>query len=87
MVDTSWEHCGFSAEIIARVAEETFAALKVRPRRLGMANCPAPVSKPLEDAFYPKASTIVGVVLDMLGREKPEGMGDIDRVDTFKGPY
>jgi hypothetical protein len=51
-----------------------------------MANCPAPVSQPLEKAFYPTASTIAKAALALLGRQT-SAFGDIDREDNFKGPY
>ena len=85
--DVSHELCGFASEISATVAEKAFDALKGPIRRLTLPDCPTPTAKSLEDAFYPTASTIVGVVLDMLGREVPEGLSAIDRVDGFKGPY
>lgn len=85
--DVSHELCGFASEVAATVAEKAFASLKCAPRRLTLPDCPTPTAKSLEDAFYPTASTIVRVILDMLGREVPEGLSDIDRADSFKGPY
>ncbi len=87
VVDTSHEACGFAGEIVAAVTERAFAALKVPPRRLALPDCPAPVAKSLEDVFYPKASTIAALVLDMLGRAAPPDLAAIDRIDSFKGPY
>jgi pyruvate dehydrogenase E1 component beta subunit len=86
VADTSWELCGFSSEVAALVAEKVFGDLKAPVRRIAMANCPAPVSQPLEKAFYPTATTIAKAALSMLGRYH-SGLGDIDREDTFKGPY
>ena len=84
--DTSWELCGVSSEIAALVAEKGFPYLKAPVRRIAMANCPAPVSQPLEKAFYPGASTIARASLSLLGKYTG-AFGDIDREDTFKGPY
>jgi pyruvate dehydrogenase E1 component beta subunit len=84
--DTSWEMCGVASEIAALCAEKAFSALKGPVRRLSLANCPAPVSAALEQAFYPKASTIARMALGMLGAD-PTAVGEIDREDTFKGPY
>lgn len=86
VADTSWELCGFSSEVAALAAEKGFAHLKAPVRRIAMANCPAPVSQPLEKAFYPSATTIARAALAMLGKYH-SALGDIDREDTFKGPY
>lgn len=85
VVDTSWELCGVVSEVAALAAEKAFSALKGPVRRLAVANCPAPVSMPLEQAFYPKASTIAAAVQKMLGHDAE--LGDIDLADDFKGPY
>ena len=87
VADVSHELCGFASEVSALVAEKAFASLKGPIRRLTLPDCPAPVAQSLEDAFYPRASTIVGLALEMLGRDVPEGLATIDRVDSFKGPY
>jgi acetoin:2,6-dichlorophenolindophenol oxidoreductase subunit beta len=86
VADTSWELCGFSSEVAALVAEKAFDAMKAPVRRIAMANCPAPVSMPLERAFYPSATTIARAALAILGRYSGT-LGDIDREDDFKGPY
>lgn len=86
VADTSWELCGTSSEVAALVAEKGFSYLKGPVRRIALANCPAPVSQPLEKAFYPTASTIAKAAMVMLDREHGS-FGHIDRADTFKGPY
>jgi acetoin:2,6-dichlorophenolindophenol oxidoreductase subunit beta len=86
VADTSWELCGVSSEIAALAAEKGFADLRAPVRRISPANCPAPVSQPLEKAFYPTATTIAKASLSVLGRNSSL-FGDIDREDTFKGPY
>jgi pyruvate dehydrogenase E1 component beta subunit len=86
VADTSWELCGISSEVAALVAEKGFQYLKAPVRRIALADCPAPVSQPLEKAFYPTASTIAKAAMVMLGREH-SSLGDLDRADTFKGPY
>jgi pyruvate/2-oxoglutarate/acetoin dehydrogenase E1 component len=86
VADTSWELCGFSSEVAALVAEKAFPCLKAPVRRIAMANSPAPVSQTLEKAFYPGANTIARAALSLLGRFHSK-LGDIDREDTFKGPY
>lgn len=86
VADTSWELCGVSSEVAALVAEKGFFHLKAPVRRIALANCPAPVSQPLEKAFYPTASTIAKTAMVMLDRD-PSGFSHIDRAETFKGPY
>lgn len=86
VADTSWEMCGVVSEVAALAAEKAFHALKAPVRRIALPNCPAPVSQALEDVYYPKASTIAKAALVMLGRTS-SGLGQIDIVDDFKGPY
>ena len=86
VADTSWELCGISSEVAALVAEKGFNYLKAPVRRIALPDCPAPVSQPLEKAFYPTASTIAKAAMVMLGREHGS-LGHLDRADTFKGPY
>lgn len=85
VADTSWELYGVASEVAALVAEQAFQALKAPVRRITLPDCPAPVSQPLEAAFYPKASTIARAALTLLGRT--DWIDSTDRVDDFKGPY
>jgi len=86
VADTSWETYGVVSEIAALVAEKGFSYLKGPVRRIALANCPAPVSQPLEKAFYPTATTIAKAAMSMMGKFSGH-FGNIDREDTFKGPY
>jgi acetoin:2,6-dichlorophenolindophenol oxidoreductase subunit beta len=86
VADTSWELCGVASEIAALAAEKAFSALKAPVLRIALANCPAPVSLKLEQAFYPKASTIARAALATLGHD-PNRVRDLAREDHFKGPY
>jgi pyruvate dehydrogenase E1 component beta subunit len=86
VADTSWELCGLSSEIAALAAEKAFDRLKAPVRRISLADCPAPVSQPLEKAFYPTATTIAKAAFALLGKHS-SSFGDIDREDNFKGPY
>lgn len=87
VADVSHEFYGFASEIAATVAERAFDDLKGPVRRLTLPDCPAPVAKSLEDAFYPKPSTIAALALTMLGKPVPDDIGSADRTDDFKGPY
>lgn len=86
VADTSWELCGVASEVAGLVAEKGWGSLKAPVRRIALANCPAPVSAKLEDAFYPKAYTIAQAALAILSRDT-SALGDLARADTFKGPY
>ena len=86
VADTSWGLCGFSSEVAGLVVEKAFDSLRAPVRRLALADCPAPVSMPLENAFYPKASTIARSILEVLGEAVPD-LSSVDREYSFKGPY
>lgn len=86
VADTSWELCGVVSEVAALVAEKGFSYLEAPVRRIALANCPAPVSQPLEAAFYPTATTIAKAAMSMMGKFSGH-LGSIDREDVFKGPY
>lgn len=87
VADTSWEMCGFSSEVAALVAEKAFHHLKAPVKRISVADCPAPVSMPLEAAFYPKASTLAKVALKIMEIKEGGDLSEIDLADNFKGPY
>jgi acetoin:2,6-dichlorophenolindophenol oxidoreductase subunit beta len=86
VADTSWELCGVASEIAALAAEKAFSDLRAPVLRIALANCPAPVSAKLEQAFYPKASTIARAALATLGQD-PNRVGEMAGDDHFKGPY
>ncbi len=85
--DTSWARCGFSAEVAAMVAEKAHAHLKAAVRRIAPPPCPCPVSKPLEDAFYPTYQNILEVVYELLDRKIFSSQNRFQEVDSFVGPY
>lgn len=86
VTDTSWEFCGFSSEVAATVSENCLADLKAPVKRITIADCPAPVSEPLENAFYPKASNLAEAVTELLGITNAS-FSELDKKDNFKGPY
>ena len=85
--DTSWKACGFASEISAIVAEKAFSFLKGPIKRIGLPDCPAPVSKALEDMFYPNFKTIVKNVCELFGKNISEKIRNITEEDKFIGPY
>jgi pyruvate dehydrogenase E1 component beta subunit len=87
IADTSWVTYGVAAEIAAIVSEDAFDDLKAPVRRLGMADVPAPVSRPLEDAFYSDAEDIAKACLALLNRDDAEVSIPTDIGAEFLGPY
>jgi pyruvate/2-oxoglutarate/acetoin dehydrogenase E1 component len=87
VADTSWPTYGVSAEIAAVVAEGAFDALRAPVRRIGLADVPAPVTKSLEDVFYPSPETIVSACLELLDRTDAQVDIPADVAPAFMGPY
>lgn len=87
VADTSWAFCGVAAEVAAVAAEKGWHYLKAPVRRVTPPDCPAPVSKPLEDAFHPSPMTIAQACLDLLKAEEAvrQRVGDVQ--EAFPGPY
>ena len=68
VADLSWKTCGFSAEIIATVAEKGFTSLKKAPARIAFPDIPTPGGYNLEEAFYPGVKDIVQAVKGILNK-------------------
>lgn len=65
-VDEPPAHCGFSAEIAARVADEGFNDLDAPIRRLTGAFCPTPYSPELEAVVIPQPADIASAIRDLM---------------------
>ena len=64
VIDGGWANSGFSAEVIASVAERTApATLRRAPRRVTLPPAPAPTSAPLESIYYPTVNDVVQSVI------------------------
>jgi pyruvate dehydrogenase E1 component beta subunit len=87
VADTSWASCGFSAEVAAVAVEKGWEYLKGPVRRVTPPDCPAPVSRPLEDAFHPTPLTIAQTCLDLLKTDVSVRRGVSDVQSSFAGPY
>lgn len=89
VVDTSWTNFGLGSEIGASVLESGIALLSPLVR-LGQADSPAPVSKPLEDIHYPNATKIFSVAKQSISYKSSE-IETVDNLpkiaDDFLGPY
>lgn len=62
VVDAAWRAAGAAAEIATVVAERAFEALRAPIRRVTLPDAPAPMSRTLEAAYYPRATDIVAAV-------------------------
>lgn len=59
VIEGAWRTGGVAGEITARVAEECFSSLKAPIKRITLPDCPAPMSRTLEDAYYPKREDVI----------------------------
>lgn len=67
VIDGGWKNSGFSAEIISSIIENIkISQLKASPRRITLADSPAPTSRPLENIYYPSVENIVKDIVNML---------------------
>lgn len=89
VADYDWAFCGFSAEAAARISHRCFGKLKQPVERLGFAPVPCPTTRPLENAFYPSALTIIRVAERMLGLPEADLSGEsfYSYEKNFKGPF
>lgn len=68
-VDDGWRTCGMAGEVVAAAMERVDPGiLKARPARIALPDAPAPTSRPLEDAYYPKAEHVAAAARGQLGR-------------------
>ena len=66
-IDGGWSNCGLAAEIVAGAAERTAPGVwRAPPRRVTLAEAPAPTSRALEKLYYPSADSVVREVLDLM---------------------
>jgi acetoin:2,6-dichlorophenolindophenol oxidoreductase subunit beta len=65
--DDDTQHCGFAAEIIARVSESGIS-LDAPPVRVTYPDCPSPSSFTLAAAYYPSASDLFLAAAKVVGR-------------------
>jgi acetoin:2,6-dichlorophenolindophenol oxidoreductase subunit beta len=87
VVDTSWALCGFAAEVAAVAAERAFGALRAPVRRVTPPDCPAPVSRPLEEAFHPSPKSIAQACVEVLNSDVAVERELSDVQAAFVGPY
>jgi len=66
IADGGWKTCGLAAEVAVLVYEAVFEYLKAPIKRVTLPDCPAPASRALEKAYYPKAEAICHAVRETL---------------------
>ena len=67
IADVGWKTCGVAAELSALINENVFVYLKAPVARVALPDVPAPASRDLEEAYYPKEENIILTVKKMLG--------------------
>ena len=89
VADYDWLHCGFSAEVAARVSQKCFGALKGPVERLGFAPTPCPTARHLENKFYPNAADIIRTIEKMLNLSPADLSKEVfySYENKFKGPF
>lgn len=68
VVDFGWPRAGMAAEIIAAISERIGTSLLSNPYRLTLPDSHAPMSAPLEDAFYISEGDICSAALKTAGK-------------------
>ncbi len=58
---------GFGAELVARLTEEHFSALKAAPLRIGSLDLPVPFAPELEAAYRPDKDRVVNAIVAWMG--------------------
>lgn len=67
VVDGGWKSFGVSAEIAAVASEHAWPVLRGPVRRLALPDLPAPASRSLEQAYYPRAAQIAAAAVEVVG--------------------
>jgi len=68
VADLAWKTGGFSAEVLAKVAEQGLSYLKKPPVRVAFPDVPTPASYVLEEAFYPGVDDIIGAAMKLMDK-------------------
>jgi pyruvate dehydrogenase E1 component beta subunit len=69
VTDETPRSCGVAAELMARIAEQAWSALKAPPRRVTTPDVPIPFSEPLETAVTPTSEKLVEAVRGVMAGE------------------
>jgi pyruvate dehydrogenase E1 component beta subunit len=85
VADSDWGSCGMAGEIIARVTERAFGALKAAPVRVVWPDTAVPSSQAIEKLFYPGAREIEQAVVHAC--EDSRHVVAENTVKQFVGPF
>ena len=85
VADTGGRSVGFSAEVVARVAEEALDSLKCPPRRVALPDAPTPTTPSLAGHYYPRAVHIAALARSMLGTDG-DGLDGLLEDSTTSAP-
>ena len=91
VVDNAWTSCGASAEIIARVIEQSDGA-PLLVRRMGYAPTTCPTTPVLEKEFYPDPAKVARTAFEMVRPNSSAWSPDPERSKLayqmqFRGPF
>jgi acetoin:2,6-dichlorophenolindophenol oxidoreductase subunit beta len=95
VVDQGTLTVGFAGEIVARVTEQAFDALKAAPIRVTLPDIPTPTTRALSNYYYPTPGHIVAAVRRVLGLPYGDPWAHITPADktldvpdkSFTGPF
>lgn len=93
VADTGVRSVGFSAEVLARVAESCLGALKKPPIRITLPDLPTPTTRALANYYYPSHYDIAAAARRLCGHPKKtdrfiEPSDFLDVPDSsFSGPF
>jgi pyruvate dehydrogenase E1 component beta subunit len=89
VADYDWIPYGLSAELSLQIMEKCFGKIKKPPHRLGFAHAHCPCARPLENAYYPNAISIIRAVENLLDLSKTDLAGEefYSYEKKFRGPF
>ncbi len=86
VADSDWGPCGVAGEIIARVSEKAFEALKEAPMRVVWPETCVPSSQAIEAQFYPGAKEIQEAAVSVCDHSHHKESVQ-NTVKKFEGPF
>jgi len=86
VADADWGPCGVAGEIVSRVCEKEFGALKAAPARVVWPNTAVPSSQAIEKIFYPGAFEIEQAIIRTCN-QAPAAASAENTVKKFFGPF
>jgi acetoin:2,6-dichlorophenolindophenol oxidoreductase subunit beta len=78
---------GFAGEIVARVTEEAFDALRAAPIRVTLPDIPTPTTRALSNYYYPTPGHIVAAARRTLGLPYAAARDDAHHDASYDAPY